>query len=57
LALVHEKLDVYRLSIGCVAWVYENREDGLDPDPDSDLDLEGKTSQPRGGRRLAIAHA
>ena len=48
----HEKLDVYRLSIGYVAWGYGSREDDLDsdPDPDSggDLDLEGRTSQPEG---------
>jgi hypothetical protein len=45
MGLGHEKLDVYRLSIGYVAWVYGN---DLDSDPDSDSDLERKTSQPEG---------
>ena len=45
MALGHEKLDVYRLSIAYVAWGYGNN---LDSDPDSDSDLEGKTSQPEG---------
>ena len=40
MGLEPEKLDVYRLAIGYVAWVYE-KADGLtgnpvDPDPDSD---------------------
>ena len=48
MGLGHEKLDVYRLSIGYVAWVYGSREDDLDSDPDSDSDLERKTSQPEG---------
>jgi hypothetical protein len=43
MALGHEKLDVYRLSIGYVAWVYGN-----DLDSDSDSDWESKPSQPEG---------
>ena len=50
MGLGHEKLDVYRLSIGYVAWVCGN---DLDSDSDPDSDLERKPSQ----RRLAIAHA
>ncbi|MDY6824954.1 MAG: hypothetical protein SWH68_14335 [Thermodesulfobacteriota bacterium] len=49
MALGHEKLDVYRLSIGYVAWVYEIREDqaaySVDSDPDSDFDPEERKPQ------------
>jgi hypothetical protein len=50
----HEKLDVYRLSIGYVAWVYGSCEDDLDfdsdtdPDSDPDLDVKRRTSRPEG---------
>ncbi len=39
MGLGHEKLDVYRLSIGYVAWVYE-KADSVDFDPDSDTDTD-----------------
>ncbi len=45
MVLGHEKLDVYRLAIGYVAWVFEKSGESIknnfdpDPDPDSDPDL------------------
>ncbi len=56
MTLGHEKLDVYRLSIEYVAWVYEidlgsvlecaaHGRAGIDFDPDSDFDLDGKEFQ------------
>ena len=45
----HEKLGVYRLSIGYVTWVYgDDLDTDSDTGPDSDSDLERKTSQPEG---------
>ena len=48
MTLGHEKLDVYRLSIGYVAWVYEAAyAAGFDPDTDSDFDLDKADRQPQ----------
>jgi hypothetical protein len=49
MTLGHEKLDVYRLAIGYVAWVFDAREESpayrIDFDSDSDFDPDGTPSQ------------
>ena len=58
MGLGHEKLDVYRLSIGYVAWVYEKAENSVpygtkpekvDPDPGPDFDFEKEKPRQGGG--------
>ena len=63
MALGHEKLDVYRLAISYLVWVYESEEDCAEEtervDPDSDIDLdETKPRQGGGGEAwLKMARA
>ncbi len=68
MTLGHEKLDVYRLSIEYVAWVYEiargsvlecasHGRAGIDFDPDSDFDLDAKEFQQKKLNRTVVSLA